>query len=94
MTIEEELFAAYRPNKDKLIEYGFGYTGFINTQELPENWQYDINQHGYRGWYYEDKNGQLHWTNGMEGRLVFLKLCWWLQKNFADIVSRYLKNNL
>lgn len=78
----------------KLIEYGFGYTGFLNTHELPENWQYDINQHGYRGWYYEDKNGQLHWTNGMEGRLVFLKLCWWLQNNFADIVSRYLKNNL
>lgn len=78
----------------KLIEYGFGYTGFLNTQELPENWQYDINQHGNRGWYYEDKYGQLHWTNGMEGRLVFLKLCWWLQNNFADIVNRYLKNNL
>ena len=78
----------------KLIEYGFGYTGWLNTQELPDNWEYDINQHGYRGWYYEDSNGQLHWTNGMEGRLVFLKLCWWLQNNFADIVCRYLKNNL
>ena len=78
----------------KLIEYGFGYTGWLNTQELPDNWEYDVNAHGYRGWYYEDSNGQLHWTNGMEGRLVFLKLCWWLQNNFADIVNRYLKNNL
>jgi hypothetical protein len=78
----------------KLIEYGFGYTGFANTQELPPDWAYDVNQHGYRGWYYEDKAGQLHWTNGMEGRLVFLKLCWWLEENFADIVNKYLRNNL
>ena len=78
----------------QLIEYGFGYTGFVNTQELPENWQYDINEHGYKGWYYEDNAGQLHWTNGMEGRLVFLKLCWWIENNFADIVYRYLKNEL
>lgn len=76
----------------KLIEYGFGYTGFVNTEPLPEDWQYDINQHGYRGWYYEDSSGQIHWTNGMEGRLVFLKLCWWLENNFADIVYRYIKN--
>ena len=78
----------------KLIEYGFGYTGSVSTQIVPENWEYDVNEHGYKGWYYEDNNGQLHWTNGMEGRLIFLKLCWWLEKNFADIVNRYLKNNL
>jgi hypothetical protein len=78
----------------KLIEYGFGYTGWLNTQPTPENWEYDVNEHGYKGWYYEDSAGQLHWTNGMEGRLVFLRLCWWLEENFTNIVHRYLKNNL
>lgn len=78
----------------KLIEYGFGYVGFVATQPLPENWQYDINAHGNRGWYYIDQNGLYHWTNGLEGRLVFRKLSWWLANNFADIMFRYLKNNL
>lgn len=78
----------------KLIEYGFGYVGFAATQPLPENWQYDINAHGNRGWYYIDKNGLFHWTNGLEGRLVFRRLSWWLANNFSDIMFRYLKNNL
>lgn len=78
----------------KLIEFGFGYTGFLNTEEVVEGWQYDVNEHGYKGWYYMDSNGQVHWTNGLEGRLVFLKLCWWIEENFKDNLMRYLKMNL
>lgn len=78
----------------KLIEYGFGYVGFAATQPLPSNWEYDINAHGNRGWYYIDQNGLYHWTNGLEGRLIFRKLSWWLANNFSDIMFRYLKNNL
>lgn len=78
----------------KLIEYGFGYVGFAATQPLPDNWEYDINAHGHRGWYYIDQNNVYHWTNGLEGRLIFRKLSWWLANNFSDIMFKYLKNNL
>ena len=95
--ISPETLQNYQPpvlSLGKLIEYGFGYTGFANTAVIPNNWEYDVNGHGYRGWYYEDKNGQLHWTNGMEGRLVFLKMAYWLEEHAKELVVEYLKNNL
>lgn len=78
----------------KLIEYGFGYTGWSSTEILPQSWEYDVNNHGYKGWYYVDNAGNVHWTNGMEGRLVFLKLCWWIEEKFGEIIAKYLKSNL
>lgn len=80
----------------QLIEYGFGYTGYLNTEPLPDasTWQYDINMHGYKGWYYKDQNGQVHWTNGMEGRLVFLKIMYWVEENLPTLVEKFLKKNV
>lgn len=80
----------------QLIEYGMGYTGLVNTQFItdPTIWQYDVNNHGYKGWYYVDENGQTHWTNGMEGRLIFLKLSNWVYDNLPKLIEEFISNNV
>lgn len=77
----------------QIIEYGIGYTGDVNTKLYRnESWQYDVNEHGYKGWYYEDSQGNIHWTNGFAGRLVFYRLCLWLEENAKELIYNYLKN--
>lgn len=78
----------------KIVEYGIGYTGFINPLPIQVDWQYDVNDHGYKGWYYTDKSGKTFWTNGFEGRLVFLKLLYWIRDNAANIIAEYLNENM
>jgi hypothetical protein len=53
------------------IEFG---TGLIGSQSPhPDtslvNWKYDVNEHGEKGWmYFNDTDGQWHWTQGMQSR--------------------------
>lgn len=80
----------------KIVEYGIGYTG-ANFTVIPEgtdlpsdNWEYDVNNHGYKGWYYTDENGNVIWTNGFEGRLIFHELVTRIRKNANKWVSEYI----
>lgn len=83
-----------------IIEFGIGYTGGTGvaaskTSLFDDNdWQFDVRNHGYKGWYYKDKSGGIHWTNGLEGRQVFIGLIEWLEENISNIIADYLKNNL
>lgn len=76
----------------KIVEFGIGYTGSIrnNGRTNDEDWQYDVNEHGYKGWYYEN-NGQTFWTNGFEGRFVFLTLVNEIQNNISKWINEYLE---
>lgn len=50
------------------VEFGTGITGSWSPH--PDNkigYAYDINNHGYDGWYYYDEEGE-HWTRGMPSR--------------------------
>ncbi|MEG0409191.1 MAG: hypothetical protein RR623_09990, partial [Bacilli bacterium] len=47
------------------VEYGTGIVG-KGTHPDPKNYQYDVNSHGEKGWGFKDKNGNLHFTKGME----------------------------
>lgn len=47
------------------VEYGTGTKG-EGTHENPQNYQYDLNEHGDSGWWFKDDNGNLHWTKGMK----------------------------
>ena len=79
----------------KIVEYGIGYTGSINTDKSEvENWEYDVNNHGYRGWYYIDDNGQTVWTNGFDGRLIFYNLKLAIEKNVKKWVKEYIEMKL
>ena len=77
----------------KVVEYGIGYTGSFTNVET-DDWEYDVNGHGEKGWYYQDDDGNYHWTNGFEGRLIFLKLKLKVQQNIKDWIYEYVKNEL
>ncbi|MCI9092658.1 MAG: hypothetical protein HFF36_02570 [Coprobacillus sp.] len=50
------------------VEFGTGITGAWSPH--PDNkigYVYDVNNHGYDGWYYTDETGK-HWTRGMPSR--------------------------
>ena len=74
----------------KIVEYGIGYTGSLGANSEVEDWEYDVNHHGYQGWYYKDNNGEVHWTNGFVGRYVFLELKRYIEENITQIMSDYL----
>lgn len=51
------------------VEFGTGIVG--ERDPHPDTslvgWRYDINEHGEAGWHYY-KNGEWHWTKGMQSR--------------------------
>lgn len=89
-----------RVNYDELslasiVEYGIGYQGSFTqtTTQSEDNWVYDVNNHGIRGWYYK-KDGQWRFSNGYEGKLIFYKILTYFRENMVEIIGDYLKNNL
>lgn len=80
----------------EIVEYGIGYTGAMNTahQDEIDDWQYDVNNHGYKGWYYKDDNGNIQWTNGYEGRLIFYKLKEDVLEHIEEWVAEYVNKEL
>lgn len=84
----------------KIVEYGIGYTG-ANFTVVPEGsplrndeWEYDVNNHGYRGWYYTDENGNIIWTNGFVGRLIFNELAIRVKKNARRWITEYVRSKI
>ena len=76
----------------KIVEYGIGYTGAINTEILPDSgeWAYDANNHGYKGWYFKDWQGNIFWTNGFEGKLIFYKLKQQIEVKISSWIKEYI----
>jgi hypothetical protein len=76
----------------KIVEYGIGYTGAINTEILPDSgeWAYDVNNHGYKGWYFKDWQGNVFWTNGFEGKLIFYKLKQQIEVKISSWIKEYI----
>lgn len=53
------------------VEFGTGIVGSESPHPDTSlaNWKYDVNSHGEAGWsYFNDRDGQWHWTKGMESR--------------------------
>lgn len=68
------------------VEFGTGIVGQGNPHPDAGNtgWQYDVNSHGEKGWKYQDKNGEWHWTKGQEGS-KFMYLA------FQDLEQNYMR---
>ena len=51
------------------VEFGTGIKGMESPHPDTSlaGWRYDINEHGEAGWHYY-KNGEWHWTKGMQAR--------------------------
>lgn len=53
----------------KFVEFGTGIVGKNASHPEPQGWQYDINDHGEKGWIYlNERDGRLHWTQGFRSR--------------------------
>ena len=95
-TISDEKRANYTElSLASIVEYGIGYQGSFTQQTTQgeDNWQYDINNHGLSGWYYQ-KDGEWRFSNGYEGKLIFYKILTYFRENMTEIIADYLKNNL
>lgn len=78
----------------KAVEYGTGIVGRDSVASgLSKAWEYDVNNHGEQGWFYE-KNGKIYWTKGMEGKMIYFKTKLAIERNIKRWVREYIKNNL
>lgn len=79
----------------KMVEYGTGYIGATTpNQEEVENWEYDVNGHGVRGWFYKGANGKAVWTSGYEGKMIFYKTKEYIQRHISEWIAKYLEMKL
>ena len=80
----------------KAVEYGTGIVGAASEASgiaSQDGWEYDINQHGSQGWYYK-KDGNLYWSKGFEGRLIFYKTAREIKQNAKKWTSEYIKKKV
>src|SRR5690554_4333025 len=51
------------------VEFGTGIVGKQSPHPDPQGWQYDVNSHGEKGWwYFNDRDQKWHWTKGFQSR--------------------------
>lgn len=77
------------------VEYGIGKVGDgtgINASE--NNYLYDINKHGDKGWVYKDKDGNTVWTKGYEGRNVYYYTYLDIMKNMDNWIDEFIESGL
>lgn len=95
LNLSEETKANYSNGLSlaKIVEYGTGIVGARSkASTIAENWEYDVNNHGEQGWFYQDNGGQLHFTSGIEGRLIFYKTKEEIEKQLPIWVNEYVKD--
>lgn len=73
----------------KIVEFGTGIPGTSNS-EFDWATQVNPNRDYGKGWIYS-KDGQLHFTRGLEGRFIYNDLRKIVEKNFKDWVKEYIK---
>lgn len=76
------------------IEYGTGIVGASSAASsiaAEYGWEYDVNQHGEKGWFYV-KDGQLWHSKGFEGRLIYYKTTKEIADNINEWLIKYLES--
>lgn len=71
----------------KFWEFGTGIEGKNNPHPNPDGWQYDVNNHGEKGWYYRGYDGKVRWTKGIKATAFMLKAYNELKNNASRIVA-------
>jgi hypothetical protein len=68
---------------------------FLGSDNSAYDWktEYNPDRDYQKGWYYE-KNGELHWTRGQEGKFIYQKLYNKVQENISNWIFEYLNKNL
>lgn len=79
----------------KIVEYGTGIVGASSeASKIAEDWQYDVNGHGTKGWFYVDSSGVLHWTKGIAGKLIFYETKRRIEENISQWVIEYTQGKI
>lgn len=70
------------------VEFGTGVVGSRSPHPNPQGWQYDINQHGDKGWvYHDDESGEFRWTKGFKSRPFMYNTARQLEKECKKIAK-------
>lgn len=78
--------------KDTYREFGTGIVGSNSphTEEFLEaiGWQYDVNQHGEKGWRYPKVDGTYGWTKGISAQKKFYEAMLRMEREFPNIAMQ------
>ena len=78
----------------KLVEFGTGVVGAASeASSYAEDWEYDVNSHGNKGWYYQ-KDGMIYWSRGMEGKLIYHTLQLKIEEKISGWIEEYLQDKI
>ena len=68
------------------VEFGTGIVGKSQPHPSPDDWRYDINEHGESGWwYFNDYTGRTQWTKGMPSRPFMFNTARKLEEDCKEI---------
>lgn len=85
------------------VEFGTGIVGSWNPHP-DDPWEYDINNHGYKGWYYpaelanesdartDSAGTKFFWTRGMKSRPYFYETVEWVRTR--GVIARCINARL
>lgn len=77
------------------VEFGTGIIGSQSPHPIASlvNWKYDVNEHGESGWFYfNDRDGQWHWTRGMQSRPFMFETGQELRKIVVSVAREVFGN--
>jgi hypothetical protein len=70
------------------VEFGTGVVGQRSPHPSPAGWRYDVNNHGELGWwYFNDRDGRWHWTQGFRSRPFMYNTAQELERECARIAK-------
>ena len=79
-------------------EMGTGITGANQSHPNPssdfKSWQYDVNNHGEKGWKYPKEDGTYGWTKGLPSRHMFFDAFENIKKEIGSIVNVEIKKTV
>lgn len=95
--VTKEFARVYTDNPHAAFaEYGIGVIGAENPhpEASVQGWQYDVNKHGRKGWYYNKgtrENPDIYWTAGYAGVQYMYKTYIDIQPELEPLVDKVLK---
>lgn len=78
----------------KAVEYGTGVVGassFASAMASQDDWEYDLNNHGNKGWFYRS-NGNIYWSKGYTGTLIYERAIQKIEENVDDWIAEYINS--
>ena len=72
------------------VEFGTGIVGEEGEKHPAHSafdWEHDVHEHGYSGWWYPGRDGKAHWTKGQESRPFMYETAQQLIAEFPQIVQ-------